>query len=211
MTKLTAQQKLARDYMAIRRGLGLNQFNWIVGPVLGAYARRNAPLAIVVQGHNAFAVVNEASKDYLGCCPNLNKAIELVEARVAKDFSWLVLTSGGEESNTPPQIGNGLTETDMATKTPKFKALYAPAPDAVVDLKWRLTETVKETVADDLDEAQCELLVDQLLLAMLAWTTENVDLQLGEEEALLEAANVEWFRKSLYGTVKVLRFKNTEE
>ena len=87
MTKLTAQQTLARNYSAIRGGLGLNQYNWIVGPVLAAYCRRNAPLAIVVQGHNAFAVVNEATKDYLGCCPNLLKALQLVEARVEKDFS----------------------------------------------------------------------------------------------------------------------------
>ena len=93
----------------------------------------------------------------------------------------------------------------------RTKALFTHPADAAADLHWRITETVRETVADDLDERQCEQLVQQLQLALLAWTTENIDLQLGEEEALLGAAEVEWFRKSQYGTVKVLRFKSAKE
>jgi hypothetical protein len=50
------------------------RFNWIVGPVLAAYLLEGTSRAIVVQGRNAYAVVDQLTREYFACCPTFDAA-----------------------------------------------------------------------------------------------------------------------------------------
>lgn len=51
------------------------RFNWIVGPVLAAYLLEGSTRAIVVQGRDAYAVVDQLTREYFACCPTFELAL----------------------------------------------------------------------------------------------------------------------------------------
>jgi len=53
------------------RPSNLAQFDWVVGPVLACYWLQGTTRYILVQGANAYAVVDFVACNYLGCCPTL--------------------------------------------------------------------------------------------------------------------------------------------
>ncbi len=57
------------------------RFNWIVGPVLAAYLLEGSSRAIVVQGRDAYAVVDQLSREYFACCPTFAHARAECERR----------------------------------------------------------------------------------------------------------------------------------
>lgn len=60
------------------------EFSWIVGPVLAVYRLRHSTLAIVLQGRDAWAVVDTAQREYIGCCPTLRKAVAAIDRRLGR-------------------------------------------------------------------------------------------------------------------------------